>query len=761
MGDGLPSVDLGTGRTAKSVSAGSSHTCAVLDDGNLKCWGSGTSGQLGDGNAIIRGDEPGEMGDNLPVVDLGTDRSARAVTAGAGQTLIHTCAVLDNNSVKCWGSADVGQLGYGDTTRRGDDLGEMGDNLPAIDLGAGSFANAVAAGDEHTCAIVSNVFVRCWGRGNSGRLGLGDAAFVGDNETPGSVPPVHLDNDGFDLARVISGRSGSIAGTTLKASGELDEQADTTTSAPIESVWYVWTAPATGTVRFDTCDSAFDTTLAAYTSIPGKAAANDDGCANGSGSAIAFDVIAGQPYRISVDGRAAATGSFTLRWSVSDQGGRMDTGAEHSCAILHDDALRCWGRGSDGRLGYGNTITIGDNELPNTVGPVDLGTGRTAGAVSAGGAHTCAILDNRSVRCWGLASSGQLGYGNAVSREAAATTGEHPAAGGSRRGPTARRSLRVALTRVRSSTPAVSCWGSGGSGQLGYGNTSNRGDGGGEMGDALPVVDLGTGRTAKAIAVGNGHACAILDDGSLKCWGSASSGQLGYTDYFGTTNRGDNAGEMGDNLPAVPVKSGAPIVTAVAAGSEHTCAVIQSVGTKCWGSGGGGRLGYGDTTNRGDDPNEMEDTLPTIDLGTGRVAVGISAGSAHTCAVLNVGAKCWGSSESGRLGYGDLQDRGVSPGQMGDNLPALSLGSGRSAKLVGAGSTYTCALLDDKSVRCWGSGTNGRLGYGNTSTVGDDETPATISPVSLDFDRFASARPIAGVERVGLRVQRQCVVRDG
>ena len=142
----------------------------------------------------------------------------------------------------------------------------------------------------------------------------------------------------------------------------------------------------------------------------------------------------------------------------------------------------------------------------------------------------------------------------------------------------------------------------------------------------------------------------------------------------------------------------------------------------------------------------MEDTLPTIDLGTGRVAVGISAGSAGTCAVLNVGAKCWGSSESGRrCGYGDLQDRGVSPGQMGDNLPALSLGSGRSAKLVGAGSTYTCALLDDKSVRCWGSGTNGRLGYGNTSTVGDDETPATISPVSLDFDRFASARPIAGV----------------
>ena len=74
----------------------------------------------------------------------------------------------------------------------------------------------------------------------------------------------------------------------------------------------------------------------------------------------------------------------------------------------------------------------------------------------------------------------------------------------------------------------------------------HRGDGAGEMGDNLPSVDLGSGRSAKFIAAGGDHTCAILDDGSVKCWGRNDYGQLGYGD---TQNRGDGAGEMGDTLP--------------------------------------------------------------------------------------------------------------------------------------------------------------------------------------------------------------------
>ena len=99
---------------------------------------------------------------------------------------------------------------------------------------------------------------------------------------------------------------------------------------------------------------------------------------------------------------------------------------------------------------------------------------------------------------------------------------------------------------------SIKCWGLIDSGQLGIGDTSNRGDldslGSSEMGDNLPVVDLGAGRTARAIAAGDNQTCAILDNASIKCWGSNTAGELGLGD---TNNRGDNSSEMGDNLPVI------------------------------------------------------------------------------------------------------------------------------------------------------------------------------------------------------------------
>jgi alpha-tubulin suppressor-like RCC1 family protein len=131
MGDNLPAVDLGSGRTAISLAAGVFHTCALLDSLQVKCWGYNWNGQLGVGDHVTRGTDPAHMGDNLPVVDLGTGRTARQIAAGQN----HTCALLDNNAVKCWGYNNSGQLGRGDTRWRGDDQNEMGDYLPVVDLG--------------------------------------------------------------------------------------------------------------------------------------------------------------------------------------------------------------------------------------------------------------------------------------------------------------------------------------------------------------------------------------------------------------------------------------------------------------------------------------------------------------------------------------------------------------------------------------------------------------------------------------------------
>ena len=203
-------------------------------------------------------------------------------------------------------------------------------------------------------------------------------------------------------------------------------------------------------------------------------------------------------------------------------------------------------------------------------------------------------------------------------------------------------------------------------GQLGLGDTGNRGDDPGEMGDNLPAVDLGTGRTATAISAGGDHTCALLDNGAVKCWGDNGYGQLGLGD---TANRGDDAGEMGDNLPAVDLGTGRT-ATAISAGDDHTCALLDNGTVKCWGANTIGQLGLGDTANRGDGPGEMGDNLPAVDLGTGRTATAISAGGSHTCALLDNGAvKCWGYNTSGQLGLGDTEHRGDEPARWATTCP--------------------------------------------------------------------------------------------
>ncbi len=370
MGENLQAVDLGTGRTAIEVAAGNNHTCALLDNGSVKCWGYNLYGQLGLGDTAFRGDDPGEMGDNLPAVPLGTGRTATAIVA----SIAHTCALLDDGSVKCWGYNGDGGLGQGHANDLGDQPGEMGDALPPVSLGAGRTATAISSGGTFTCALLDNATVKCWGYNSEGQLGLGDTDHRGDNagEMGDDLPTVDL-----------------------------------------------------GTGRTAT-------------------------------------VVTSSRY--------------------------------HTCALLDDDSVKCWGFNLQGELGQGDTAHRGDGpgEMGDNLAPVDLGTGRTAVALTGGELHTCAVLDNATVKCWGYNDFGQLGQGD----------------------------------------------------------TNWRGDEANEMGDNLAPVDLGTGRTPTAVTAGAHTTCARLDNGELKCWGTNAQGQLGQGD---TTSRGDDPGEMGDALPAVDV----------------------------------------------------------------------------------------------------------------------------------------------------------------------------------------------------------------
>jgi alpha-tubulin suppressor-like RCC1 family protein len=138
-------------------------------------------GQLGLGDALDRGDGPGEMGASLPFVDLGPGAQVASVSACD----YRTCALLTNGSVKCWGSNSVGQLGLGDAFDRGDGPGEMGASLPFVDLGPGAVVASLGVDSTHSCALFTNGSVKCWGFNDSGQLGLGDALDRGDG--PGEM----------------------------------------------------------------------------------------------------------------------------------------------------------------------------------------------------------------------------------------------------------------------------------------------------------------------------------------------------------------------------------------------------------------------------------------------------------------------------------------------------------------------------------------------------------------------------------------------
>ncbi len=422
----------------------------------------------------------------------------------------------------------------------------------------------------------------------------------------------------------------------------------------------------------------------------------------------------------------------------------FDAGRNHTCAVLAGASVRCWGFSREGQLGYGNMATIGDDETPGAAGPVDLGFGRTAASISAGHFHTCASLDGGSVRCWGYGLNGRLGHQSPDNVGDNETPGSVP--------PVDLGSGRTALAISAGGTHScallnggdVRCWGYGAYGALGYGGEPNDPTvpGPPDIGDnetpgSVGPVNFGPGRTAVAIAAGGFHTCALLDDGTVRCFGWAENGQLGY----------GNVDRVADPSILPPVKLGAGrTAVAISAGEIHTCALLDDGSVRCWGGRFEGRLGQGNEVTIGDD--ETPDTVPPVNLGAGRTAVAISAGDRHTCALLDGGdVRCWGAAYAGQLGYGNTTN--VGDDEMPDSAGPvdLGLGLGRSALALSAGGQHTCARLNDAGLSCWGYGGNGRLGYCNERNVGDDEAPKAVGAAPVDAAVRAPSAAYPGCAR--------------
>lgn len=339
----------------------------------------------------------------------------------------------------------------------------------------------------------------------------------------------------------------------------------------------------------------------------------------------------------------------------------ISAGASHTCALSSASIVTCWGDNSEGQLGDG---TRSNRSTPAPV--IELTTLITA--IAAGGGHSCALDNAGSVWCWGDNVYGQLGNGTR-------TDSPVPVAVARLSGPAAAVGTGEFHSCALMAGGGVECWG--------WNDEAQLGDVTGVM--HMAAVPVAGSREATALAVGARHNCTINPTGQVQCWGGNWEGQIG-----------DGSG-LRRYVPATV--SGPSIqVTAVAAGNTHTCALAQDGSVACWGGNSNGQLGDGTTINR---------LAPVRSEKWAGPAIALTAGGGHTCGLLTDGAvQCLGGNWMGQLGDGTTVDR---------TTPLTVIGLAPDVVAITAGEAHTCALISAGRLQCWGNNNAGQLGDGTTS----------------------------------------------
>jgi alpha-tubulin suppressor-like RCC1 family protein len=564
LGDGanadqlVPVVVSGLTGGVSAIAAGERHTCALIASGGLKCWGRNFEGHLGDGTTTQR----------LTPVDVsGLTGGVSAIAAGG----FHTCAVTTGGGAKCWGGNFSGQVGDGTTTRR----------LTPVDVsGLAGGAIAIAAGAFHTCAVSNGGALKCWGS-NSGQIGDGTATE--------RLTPVDVSGLTGGVSAIAVGVNHSCALTTagrvqcwgFNANGQLGDATTSNRLTPTDASGLSSGVSAIDAGSFHTCAASSSGGVKCWGNNP----------VGQIGDGTSFNRIT----PVNVSGLTSGVSAITA-------------GREHTCALDTSGGVKCWGNNSGGQLGDGSTMT---RLTPTGVSGLTSGVS----AIAARGDHTCALVTNGAIKCWGSNGFGQLGDGSNTRRLTPVdvidlTSPVSAIAAG--------RNHTCALT----TGGGVKCWGLNSNGQLGDGTTTQR---------LTPVDVSGLTGGVIAIAAAGNHTCALTAVGGVKCWGFNANGQLGDGTVF-------------NRLTPVDVSGLTSGISTIAAGQSHTCSLTTGGGSKCWGNNSSGQLGNGSTANR----------LTPVDVSglTSEVSA-ITAGSEQTCALTTGGvAKCWGSHQFGQLGVG-------------------------------------------------------------------------------------------------------------
>ena len=711
-----PTPVVSIGASVSAIAAGSHHTCAVTSIGGVRCWGRNNEGQLGDGNTA---DQP------TPVNALGLANGV-SVAAGLGG---HTCALLGDGSVRCWGRNVNGQLGNGTVISSHVPL--MATSVPGAPTGASATPGNVSLsvsflapssngginidGYRVTCGgvsvvgmtspitvtgLVNGTSYACTVAARNG-LGWSDESIAAASVAPATVPDAPtgitatpgnasvavgfmapLSNGGaaIDSYRATCGGNvitGSISPITVTGLGN-GLGVSCTVAAHNSAGWSVESAPsATVTPRAPpnvamvspVNGSTMGGTVVTLTGtdfIPGATTVTIGGVAclaPYAASATSLTCIA--PPGVAGDASVVATTSYgssgaSILFTYAAPAGAISAiaaGVVHSCAVTSAGTVWCWGLNTNGQLGNGSNA--------NSAVPVQASGLTGVTAVSGGADHTCALVRDGTVQCWGANSYGSLGTGGGVHWTPAPVVGLSGV-------------ISIAtgayFTCAVTTAGAVYCWGYNYYGQLGTGNTTSS-----------PVPVSVTGMTdVVSVRAGYSHACALSRWGTVSCWGMNAGGELG-------------AG-MAVTQSAVPVPVlGLGVATSLAVGISHACVRQVDGAVRCWGRNSNGQLGSN---------SYIAGTTTAVISGlTGAVDVG--AGEGHTCALINDGTvRCLGQNSTyGQLGNGTFVDSGS---------PVLVSGLTGAAKMA-VGSAHACVVVSDGTVQCWGSNLAGELGNGTTT----------------------------------------------
>ena len=729
------------------------HTCGIIDR-TTHCWGENDQGQLGDDSTTNR---------NRPVPVVSTDGTEFTDLALGYK---HACGVAVNGSVYCWGYNNDGQLGDNSTTSS---------NVPVhVDVPSSAPVVAIDAGYRHTCALTGMNQVYCWGYNSQGSLGDGTTL---NAHSPSQVQFPSL--NGQHIVQLSSGEHFNCAlldnGTALcwgsndynQVEGDLSDHLSGVVTTPtflnitesgylssldlgkhhacavlVNSDVKCWGATFAhvprAAQRISTALNLINQTSASKLLYPqGWGVVT----ANLTSVPAAFDYtfprLDVSPQTTSINAlswtittkQRTLQGSLPIQWTMLDiYTGKSDqwnngieyltaesslpmvdvqTGDSHACGIDSEGTMYCWGSNSYGKLGDGSQS---GKVSPSLVRFADSSTSILKTGI--GYYHTCAISSEGRVFCWGYNNQGQLGIGS--------TTPSFSLSPKEVRTPWSTVAVDIALAHdfacVLMNQGSVWCWGTNSYEQLGNQSASSS--------SSVPVgVDLPKGRYATSINAAEHHACAVLDDGSVYCWGRYSSFNMGSRSASTTVNV---------QTPEEVLLPRHLDVVSMDIGTYHGCALMSDTSLWCWGENQEGQVGVGYISD-GTDSQAIR--YPTeIDVRNLPPIVEISANYQNTCALHDTGdITCWGRNHHSQVGDGTTAATG-SP-------TSVFLGSTK-ASFVSVGRYFACAGTDDGSINCWGYNGNGQIGSGNTQTATypeplDMEKP-TFSPVLTFLEGDAS-----------------------